>query len=47
MFLPLIPEGNMLIFHFYAYQWMGEKLQNHLEFYSGKVELIPEICTFT
>ncbi len=39
MFLPLIPEGNMLIFHFYTFSLMGKDLINYFEIYSGKVEL--------
>jgi hypothetical protein len=40
MFLLLIPEGNMLIFHFYTHYWISKKLKNDNEFYSGGVEFI-------
>jgi hypothetical protein len=40
MFLPFIPEGNMLIFHFYTLKYIGERLKLNYEFYSGKVELV-------
>lgn len=40
MFLPSIPEGNMLIFYFYTLYCKDEKLKYHTKLYYGKVELI-------
>jgi len=39
MFLPLIPEGNILIFHFCTLESISKRLKLDYEFYSGKVEL--------